>query len=76
MYLLMLSDHVCAVCRRCLTFAGSSGDMMLQSASRLVDSWQRRRPDLLLDPPAVWDDVVTNRLVTNHSLNQPLRICS
>jgi len=37
---------------------------MLESAVRLTDSWLSRRPDLLLDPPHIWDDVVTNRSLT------------
>jgi len=51
------------ICRLCLTCTVSSGDVMLRSANRLVDSWQRRCPDSLLDPPSVWDDVITNRFL-------------
>lgn len=51
-------------CGSCLTFPGSSGDDMLRSAERMIDSWLRRHPDSLLDPTSVWDDVVTNRSVT------------
>jgi len=42
-----------------------SGDVMLRSANQLVDSWQRRCPDSLLDPPAIWDDVISNRFVSS-----------
>jgi len=44
---------------QCGCTAGSGGE--LQSAKRLVDGWLSRCPDSLLDSPAVWDDVVTNR---------------
>jgi len=47
---------------------GGRGDL-LQSAVRLVDGWCSRRPDVLLDPPYVWDDVVTNRFVNSDTVN-------